>query len=676
MQSVCRGLLACWLIVAAGCTRQAAKGEIQFADGLEQLALGDTLRALQLFDEARWLLGNDHRVLFHIGRLQAASQAIAERVQARETLQQAIDRSPESARYKETLGELLQRQRYPYASTQMLCAAVAQDPSLSRAWFLLGDNLRRQYFLYQDEPVLLDSAMNCYASALMHDPEDRQAAYNLAFLNMHSGSLQIARRLILPLVAQSACPDRYGMLLTAIEYRAQRFDRASEVAERTLRCMGWPERQRWVGLHSIVLPDSIGWWEDRTPAQRDSLAQWFWWSVDPTPTSLVNERLLEHLTRVVEADFYFSVPTVHQEGCTSDRGEIWLRYGEPKMTFRVYGRDQPAWRWIYGAVGGSPYGAFFDFIDPYLNDNYLRVRRGTRADFSYAEMIDVVPQASRLHFRPPPGGLHYQMRYFRGGPGRTAVEIAFAVDAGGDWRGLLVEAAAWRGPHGRAAHRGEFTPREQLLQLADGRLLGRMRFEVPAEELVLGLQVRAANAAVDAMPAANATWMATGRDTLAIEDLHSDRLAISDIILAYEIVDHSGGIFDKGGIQVQPRVDARIEGKQLKMYFEVYPSKDMLVSPRPIAVRYTVRPRAPESFSFWEQFNPGARRRWHPDELPSVQATYRFVPESPIEAQHLRIDVSVLERGPYELRIELEDPVTRDVASRVVPFLLTVESEL
>ena len=442
MRSVSRGLLACGLILALGCARQAAKGEIRFADGLEQLALGDTARALELFDEARWLLGNDHRVLFHIGSLQASSQEIARRVQARETLQQAVDRSPESARYKETLGELLQRQRFPYASTQMLRAAVTQDPSLSRAWLLLGDNLRRQYFLYQDQPVLLDSAMNCYASALIHNPEDHEAAYNLAFLNMHKGALEIARHLILPIVAQSACPDRYGMLLTAIEYRAQRYDRAAEVAQRALRCMDWSERRRWVGLQAILLPDSTGWWEDRTPAQQDSLAQWFWWAADPTPTTLVNERLLEHLTRVVEADFYFSVPTVGQQGSTSERGEIWLRYGEPKMVFRVFGQEHPAWRWIYGAVGASDRGAFFDFVDPYLNDNFLRVRRGARADFAYASAIDVTSHASRLHFRGPPSGWRYQMRFFRGSAERR---LARFVCGGGR--------VAW--PHGSRCIRKE-----------------------------------------------------------------------------------------------------------------------------------------------------------------------------------------------------------------------------
>ena len=215
-----------------------------------------------------------------------------------------------------------------------------------------------------------------------------------------------------------------------------------------------------------------------------------------------------------------------------------------------------------------------------------------------------------------------------------------------------------------------------MVQLPDGLLLGRMRFEVPSEKLVFGLQVRPANAAVDGEASPNAAWIAMGRDTVDIEDLHGDRLAISDIMLAYEIVELGGGAFDMGGIQVQPRVDARIRGEQLKLYFEVYPSKDLLASPRAIVVRYTVRPRAPENFGFWEQFKPGARNRWDPSELPSVRATYSFVPKRSIEPQHLHVDLSVLDRGPYELLVELQDPDSSETASRVIPFLLAPNNEI
>jgi hypothetical protein len=234
--------------------------------------------------------------------------------------------------------------------------------------------------------------------------------------------------------------------------------------------------------------------------------------------------------------------------------------------------------------------------------------------------------------------------------------------------------AGWRGPDDRCAYRQTFTPRGDLAVLADGRLLGRLRFEVPSEPLMIGVQARAANAAVDGAPSTDARWMVMGRDTLETGDLDRDGLAISDILLAYEIIEASGGLFDLGGIQVLPRVDARIASNQLKMYFEVYPSQDMLESPRPIAVRYTVRARRPEKFAFRDLLQPWNRSRWDSDPQPAVQATYRFVPGRVVEPQHLTIDLSVLERGPYELQVELDDPRTGEHATRVIPFVLMPES--
>lgn len=666
-----------WLIAMAlgnfGCTHGAATGEIYLANGLEQLALGDTTRALVFLKQARWELGNDHRVLFHIGRIEANAKTFESRVRARKTLLQAIDRAPDTAEYRQSLGALLQRQRYPLASTRMLARAVLLDPGLSGAWLLLGENLQSKYFLDMDQPALLDSAMQCYANAVQHGPTEGEAAYRLAFLHMHRGMLDAARDIVAPIVAESACPGRFGMLLTAIEYRSHQYGRAAEVAARTLECMDWPQREKWIGLQAILQPDRTSCWQHMTATQRDSMTQWFWWQADPTPTTLRNERLLEHLTRVVEASAYFEVLAMGKTGNRTDRGEMWQRYGEPMMQFRLYGREESAWRWVYGAEGYRDRGAFFDFVDVYHNDDYLRVRRGSRSDFSYPLMLDEVPVATRIVFTGPPGGMQYQMRYFRGSAGHTAVEIAFAVRSEGEWQQLVVEAAGWRGPQDRAAYLKRIAPRVKLYKLDDGRLLGRLRFEVPSEELVLGLQATAIQEDTTQAGTNQASldlWVAMGRDTLTIENLHVDELAISDIMLAYSIEDTPGELFQLGGVQVIPRVDARITDSGLNLYFEIYASQEILRMQRRVAVRYAVRARRPESFGFWEQFKPGARHRWDPDNLPSVQASYFFIPQQQVEPQHLHIDLSVLKAGPYELRVELEDPKSGAVASRIIPFLL------
>lgn len=81
-------------------------------------------------------------------------------------------------------------------------------------------------------------------------------------------------------------------------------------------------------LSTVVESDSI----KTTLSARSSILGW-WRSQDPLPASEVNERMVEHVRRVQYAlDHY---------GCTSceegydERGEIYVRYGEPERISRV-----------------------------------------------------------------------------------------------------------------------------------------------------------------------------------------------------------------------------------------------------------------------------------------------------------------------------------------------------
>lgn len=81
-------------------------------------------------------------------------------------------------------------------------------------------------------------------------------------------------------------------------------------------------------LPTVVESDSI----KTTLSARSSILGW-WRSQDPLPASEVNERMVEHVRRVQYAlDHY---------GCTSceegydERGEIYVRYGEPERISRV-----------------------------------------------------------------------------------------------------------------------------------------------------------------------------------------------------------------------------------------------------------------------------------------------------------------------------------------------------
>ena len=673
------GAVLALLAGLAGCGTSARRGEIHFADGLERLALGDSVGALRLFEQANYELGGDPRILVQIGRLQSAQGTLEARAQARAAFLAALDLEPQSARTHIALGELLRDQRFLRASTGALTEAVRLDPKQSHPWLLLGHNTLEEYFTDMELPQLLDSAQVYYERALQLDAANDEARYRLAFLAMHRHRHEAARALILTR-AQRDCPGRFGLLLAAIDYHLKRFDEAQAQMDAALACMSPRERESWIGLQPLLHPDSLGAYKMRQAAGRDSLCRTYWWGRDPTPTSLVNERLVEHVCRAVEADLYFGVSWLDRPGRGTDRGEIYQRYGPPALARRIPEFSSPTWEWRYRSRGD--YDVVIRFTDSFLNGDFLRWRRGVWSDFIEPEVMEKSPTHTSLVFATPPRGWKHVVRQFRGSQGRTALEIAYEFEALEGIEALNVEAAGWRGP-GDLAQRSRSSVRRSSLYSDGDRQLGRLRFELAPEPLTLGLELaalqRLEHAPPDsgggvappdsaAAPRFRIPWRAMGRDTLELVRYDSGTIMMSDLLLAHEVRDGRGGLFDMGGVIAVPRVDTKIEEELLHLYFEVYPTERAVREQTAVAVRYEVRRLPPRTWTFWEQFQPDFHRRLDAQQLPVVQATFTFLPATELEPQQLSIDLSALDPGPYDLVVELVDTATGESTRRHAAF--------
>jgi GWxTD domain-containing protein len=64
----------------------------------------------------------------------------------------------------------------------------------------------------------------------------------------------------------------------------------------------------------------------RTPEEQDAFIQSFWERRDPTPGTLANEYRDEHYRRVAHANERFTTST---DGWRTDRGKMYIRFGEP-----------------------------------------------------------------------------------------------------------------------------------------------------------------------------------------------------------------------------------------------------------------------------------------------------------------------------------------------------------
>ncbi len=71
----------------------------------------------------------------------------------------------------------------------------------------------------------------------------------------------------------------------------------------------------------------IEWWDDENRRLNNDM-RGYWVQLDPTPTTPVNERLIEHWQRIAEAQARFTRNRSSAYG-TDDRALIYIRYGEP-----------------------------------------------------------------------------------------------------------------------------------------------------------------------------------------------------------------------------------------------------------------------------------------------------------------------------------------------------------
>ena len=119
-----------------------------------------------------------------------------------------------------------------------------------------------------------------------------------------------------PLLSQfrdlSDVSDRkYGPLLEALETYISLLDH--------------DEQAQFRDLDHVAPPDEKRAWESASAAERDALWQTFWNVRDSNPSTVENERLMEHYRRVLYARHHFS----EGQKPYDRRGEIYVRYGVP-----------------------------------------------------------------------------------------------------------------------------------------------------------------------------------------------------------------------------------------------------------------------------------------------------------------------------------------------------------
>ena len=638
----------------SGCGKAVTRGEIFYADALDRLAEGDSTAARALLERARFELPHDPRVLFQLGRLQAGEGTIEGRAQGEKALRSAVDLAPRNGSYRAALGVVLHTQGFHHESIAELQTAVARDPSQGEAWYALGLELLQDWRETPADAALRDSTQRCFDNALVAQPANDAARWLAIALRLDAGKLDGARAECGVVTDRPGCPPRFLFLESAIEFRRRRFDAAERVLTRALAQLPPVERETWSGIRKLLAPDSIPAYDQRTAAGRDSLSMAWWWDRDPTPTTLCNERLLEHVMRLQEADLLFEPARRQRAGRVTDRGEVWLRWGTPVEIVRDALSGRHAWIWVYPDLHGDPMQ--FTFQDEYLNGDYVLQRRGAGDEYMNRDAFERLPEVSRMNWGAPPPPWRFAAGRFRGPRGRTTVEFWYEVVCDSSVHAITADATAWREGHEPAASHAVPAARAELARWGD-RSIGRLRLDVPPPAREVAFQLQAGSTGT------RGAWRAGARHTLDVEGPVPDILELSDLLPAYRLRAPGTEPLGRDAVAI-PRVDSIIAGGEVHVYFEVYPAHQAVRAQRPLAVTYRVR-ALPGRWRFGAQF-----RNPEPEAPIAVESTFELRARRETLPQTLSLDVRALDPGAYRFELEVRDPQTQVVASRVWEFTI------
>ena len=383
----------------------------------------------------------------------------------------------------------------------------------------------------------------------------------------------------------------------------------------------------------------------------------YWRSRDPLFLSPENERRVAHYARCAYAHFRFSFPPRDIEGLQTDRGKVYVRYGEPLEIKRK--RPEAAGHyyefWYYK-------DKTFCFDDPW-GDGRTGYDLGAYYGIDFNEIARQEFRNNPEDYRlPTEGELWYipcQLATFRGENKATDLEILYGIPVkpadlrptdngyqGTYTRGLFLFDDEFNDIHQQIENR-EYT-RSVLPDTSEtDQIADRTSVSLNPGEYLFSLELKNHYSQNISMV----------RNELTIPSYRGDSLMISDIILASDIRANRYPVDSRDSMRITPNPAFAFEpGQMLHLYYEVYNLSSA-------SERRSTRFAVTTEISTAERSQGGLRRVWNgmrrllglqPGER-SVSLHQEYQGNAESERQRSVVDISEWEPGLYTLAVTVRD---------------------
>ena len=292
---------------------------------------------------------------YRLARLQLDKNTFNSRNESLENLKQASLREPENIEYRLAYASLLEEFAKQSALNEYM-RIIKEYPWCAKAIVRLGNMKLAEYNEYKNSKKIGDESdpsldfdlsaevKNDYAEAekfflqaLEIDSLDNDAFYGLSRLYENSGNEKKAIGFLNEIVQINPANKDAHLFLGMLYHQLGKAGKAGDEFAKALNLMSSFEREDFV-YNSVVMllkPIYEQQMEKLTKKEIESAIERFWKVSNPLLLSDINERLLEHYSRMAYANMYYSIPAKGIEGWKTDRGEVLIRYGIPKMKSRT-----------------------------------------------------------------------------------------------------------------------------------------------------------------------------------------------------------------------------------------------------------------------------------------------------------------------------------------------------
>lgn len=695
--------------------------------GLAAAAAGDTAAALAQLREAVRRAPKMAEAHYQLARLHAARASAVEgdfqdRVAAERALQKALELDPKNPLYLLELGKLKLKQHVRVDALRLFNRALGEatkreDEALrAEVHYQIGavyemwyEALAHKHMtpilrappvadrgLHPLDPVseyindYLDQApevegagwverdimMEHYRAALRYDPGHMQAATRLLGVLYDDGRLTECLSIVRQLVARQ--PDRAEpYLFLGLVYHSQgRENEATEAFVRGLALLGEEDRRAIEDLSEILRRKEAERYGALHPEARQEFERKFWSITDPLYLTEANERWLEHVARAVYADLRFAAPEFGLRGWETERGIVYIRYGQPARiaVFAAgvadqgdpYRVGQQTIVWTYGRQGPT---FVFQRRPGYRDARFAGEYAQLAADYRYE-----LPAIHRVPSLPVLFDIPVQVARFRGvEPDEGVVEIHAGVpldslSEGTDVKGRNLELGFFLlDPDGRAVERRVRmlpVPRSaevaaKLVQVRSWRLI------LPADSFYyVGVEAR------DPL-----SWRAaTARDTFTAWGFERGRLQLSDILLADFLDPVTENPLTRDELRIRPNPGLQYEmGTPLYIYYEVYDLRPDSLGFAAYDVTLSVRVKSLTRERGFAQLLGKLADAWGFSIVGDDRVEVKFGRELRLDDRDrvpgwYRVELQETPPGEYEIRLQVRDRESGATALRTRHF--------